>query len=145
MSTEFVTALIKVQEELPKLEKNADNPFFKSKYVPLEEVITKIVPILNKHGFAIVQQLSSVDGKPALRTRLIHVTGEELDETGVVVMKMEDPQAQGSAITYNRRYAIMALLGLVGDVDDDANKATMPPKEKLNGIDTSAEKDAFAL
>jgi len=143
MKPEFVKALKKVQEELPTLSKNADNPFFKSKYVPLEEVIKVVVPILNRNGFVIIQQLASIGEQPALRTRLIHESGEELNEVGVMVLKETNPQAQGSAITYARRYAVMALLGLVGDEDDDANKATFR-KEKVKPIGAEAQ-DAFGL
>lgn len=121
----MIESFIELQKELPKLDKKADNPFFKSKYVPLDEVIGKILPVLNKHGFALVQDVGyTPDNKPNLTTRLRYVGGGGFKSVMLLMSKAEDPQAQGSAITYARRYALMSMLGLVGDEDDDGNRAS---------------------
>lgn len=136
----MIEAFIELQKELPKLDKKADNPFFKSKYVPLEEVIGKILPLLNKHGFGLMQAVNQSNGTPVLDTSLIYQYGATtplLQSSMPLMLKSEDPQAQGSAITYARRYALMALLGLVGDEDDDGNRASQP-ETKAEGFDRKA-------
>jgi uncharacterized protein (DUF3820 family) len=67
------------------------------------------------------------DGAPALETRLIHAeSGEQITSHMPLVLTKQDPQSQGSALTYARRYALLAILGLVGDEDDDASRAQSP-------------------
>lgn len=116
--------LLAVQKELPKLQKTGINPHFNNKYIPLEELISEVLPVLNKHNFVLLQQPTTLDGEPALRTRLVHTSGEEVSDTMPLLSKNPDPQGQGSAITYARRYSLMAMLGLVADQDDDGNSAT---------------------
>src|SRR3990167_341195 len=112
-------AMLLVQAEFPKLKKDADNPFFKSKYVALEQVIETITPILNKHSLFFMQMPTVLESQPALRTRIQHLNGEFAEDTMLLSAKATDPQAQGSAITYARRYSLMSMLGLIGDEDDD--------------------------
>ena len=127
---ELYKALLKTQDDLKVLKKSATNPFYKSNYVPLEEVIKTAQPVLSKHGLGISQFPDNIDGKPALTTVLFHAdSGEERRATMALMMVKEDPQAQGSAITYARRYAYMSVLGLVGDADDDGNAATTPKND----------------
>lgn len=117
--------------------KTADNPFFSSKYVPLDKLLLTIQPKLNEYGLVLTQFPSSVDGKPSLKTILSHPeSGETISENAVLVLVKQDPQAQGSAITYMRRYSIESILGIVTTKDDDANQATFkvvdgPTKEEL--------------
>ena len=124
--------LLAAQGEMPALQKSAINPHFKNRYVPLEELIPAILPILNKHNFILLQQPTTIDGQAALRYRLVHSSGEEVADT-MLLMSKDDPQGQGSAITYARRYSLMSLLGLTADVDDDAEttrKAERPAFRK---------------
>lgn len=116
--------LLAVQRELPRLQASAINPHFKSKYIPLEAIMAKVLPILNKHNYVLLQQPTTLGGEPALVYRLVHTTGAEIKDTMLLLSKSPDPQAQGSALTYARRYSLMALLGLVADEDDDAERAT---------------------
>ena len=120
------TALLAVQAEAPTLQKSSINPHFKSKFVPLDAVHEAVMPLLNKNGLAWVTLPGvSEGGNPVLRYRLIHAaTGEEVTGTMPLLPTKQDPQGQGSAITYARRYSLMAVLGLVADEDDDGNKAS---------------------
>lgn len=120
---ELAKALVAVQEEMPKLKKTADNPFFKSKYVDLATVMESMLPILSKNGLAITQFVSNIDGQSSLTTTLIHTSGEFMSATMPLLLPKNDPQGQGSAITYARRYGAMSALGIVADEDDDGNKA----------------------
>jgi len=122
---ELATALVAAQAEFGAVPKGSVNPFFKSKYAALPDVVSHATPILSKHGLAISQ---FIDGEytegDALTTYLLHSSGQFISHTMRLHLVKDDPQAQGSAVTYARRYAYMAALGLVADEDDDGNKAT---------------------
>jgi ERF superfamily protein len=126
--------LIDAQEAMPGLQKTGINPHFGNKYVPLEELIEKVLPVLNKHGFALVQLPTVLDGHPALETRLVHRGGESIHSTMLLLCAKDDPQGQGSAITYARRYSLMALLGLSADQDDDAEATRRPVRQSAPQI-----------
>jgi hypothetical protein len=107
--------------------------------------MSAVVPQLNECGLIVTQLPTAilVDGRPspALRTRITHAeSGEHLEDV-MLLMGKEDPQGQGSAITYARRYSLMAMLGLVADEDDDGNKASMtinPKPSSGAGMATAA-------
>lgn len=114
-------ALVALQGDLKPVDKSANNPFFKSKYAPLHEVMKAIQPHLAKHRLAVSQFVTNINGDSALRTILLHESGQYIEDTSPLVLAKADPQGQGSAITYARRYGVMAVLGLVADEDDDGN------------------------
>lgn len=120
-------AFVALQADLKPVAKSANNPFYKSSYAPLSEVMETIQPILAKHKLAITQFPTNLDGVSALQTVLIHESGQSLLFAPVpLLLTKHDAQAQGSAMTYARRYGIMAVLGVVADEDDDGNKAIEP-------------------
>lgn len=119
--------LLAAQKAMPHLQKSAINPFYHNKYVPLESVLDAVLPILNEHNFVLLQQPSTVEGQPALTTTLLHASGEKLSETMLLCMKDASPQEQGSGLTYARRYALLATLGLTADADDDAEATRKVP------------------
>lgn len=133
-------ALLAFQAEAPALQRTALNPHFRSRYVPLDELMGVVLPLLNKHGIVLAQTpcRMSEDAAPALTTRLTHAeSGEYVEGTMPLLLTKSDPQAQGAAITYARRYALMAMLGLVADEDDDGNAAT-PRATRRGARSTSA-------
>jgi hypothetical protein len=118
-------ALIAVQTELPTLTKGKLNPFFKSKYAGLETVLPAALKVLTSHGLALVQTVGGDgQGGTTLTTILLHESGEWISDTQPLLLVKVDPQSQGSAITYGRRYALMAMLGLVAEDDDDGQAAS---------------------
>lgn len=121
---ELSIALSKFQGEIANPSNTATNPFFKSKYAPLETVLNTVRPILSKHGLSIIQIPSSVDNYVTVTTMLIHSSGEWI-ESSPLSLKMDKVTAQGagSAITYARRYAVSAILGISSEDDDDGNSA----------------------
>lgn len=126
--SEIWKALLAVQKEAPALQRDGLNPHFRSKYVTLETVMDAVLPILNRHGLVLMQTTSADD---TLNTELAHAeSGEIVSSKMRLVMSKEDAQGYGSAMTYARRYAIMGMLGLVADADDDGNAASSPRKEK---------------
>ena len=121
----LTTKLLKIQKQGVELQKTALNPHFKSKYIPLEEVIGKVIPLLNEAGIVLMQSVGHWEGTPLLITSLTDAeTDERLETAAPLILDKQTPQAVGSAITYMRRYSILSLLGLVADEDDDANSAT---------------------
>jgi hypothetical protein len=120
----LVTALSAAQGEFSAIPKTEDNPFFKSKYADLATVVGHTAPIIAKHGIAVSQFPTTLDGEPALSTYLMHKSGQFIKGTMKLCAAKQDPQGQGAAITYARRFSYMAVLGLVADDDDDGNRAT---------------------
>lgn len=120
--TKIMPALIKAQGEFAPAVKAKVNPHFKSKYVPLEAVLDAIAEPLRANGIAIVQHTDILDARTVLVTRLVHESGEWIAGRYPVHPVKADPQGEGSALTYARRYALMALVGIAPE-DDDGNAA----------------------
>ena len=120
---EIFTALVNFHKEVGKIKKDSNNPFFKSKYASLSGILEAIDEPLSKNGLALVQ---FPEGENALTTRLCHVSGEWLESTYIMKPLKDTPQDRGSSITYQRRYAVGAILSLNIDDDDDGNAASLP-------------------
>ena len=119
----IAAALMQFQVKCGKIAKSADNPFFKSKYAPLPEILEAIQIPLSECGLTFAQ---FPDGD-SLTTILMHPASGEWMEASYAMHPVKlDPQSVGSAITYARRYALGAILGLNIDEDDDGNKASAP-------------------
>ena len=124
--TEYAKAFAKMQKDIKQPLKDANNPFFKSKYVPLENVVASIQEVAPKYGLSF-QQLPSVDehGLVEVYTMTLHESGEYIISPPLKMRPVKnDPQGIGSAITYAKRYQLAAIFGLASDPDDDGNQAT---------------------
>jgi hypothetical protein len=109
--------------KMGKVSKSANNPFFKSKYAPLPDILAAISDPLDESGLTFSQ---FPDGD-SLTTILMHPeSGEWMEASYSMHPVKSDPQSVGSAITYARRYALGAILALNIDEDDDGNKASAP-------------------
>lgn len=125
---EIATALLKAQSEMSNPKKGATNPFFKSKYADLNAIREAVIPTLNQNGITVLQPIVHVDGKNFVKTILLHESGEFLESlTEIIYNKINDAQAQGSGISYSRRYALQSFV-CVGADDDDGNNAVQKPK-----------------
>lgn len=121
----LAAALVKALAEVKNPGKDATNPHFKSKFASLANVREVVVPAFAKHGLAVLMPLVTVDGGVGVIPTIIHESGESLTlPTFSLPAAKQDPQGFGSAATYVRRYAWMAVAGVVGDDDDDGNAAT---------------------
>jgi hypothetical protein len=120
---EITKALIAFHQEIGKIKKDAKNPFFKSDYATLSSILEAIKDPLTSNGLTFVQ---FPDGENGLTTRLMHESGEWMEATYRMIPAKNDPQGLGSAITYQRRYSLGAVLGLNIDNDDDGNPASSP-------------------
>lgn len=122
---ELAKALSLFQTKMEKIKKDSINPFHKNKYASLSTILEHIQIPLAECNLSFSQL---PDGEH-LVTILIHLeSGEYLQSNYLLSPSKLDPQGVGSAITYARRYALGAILGLNIDEDDDANKAS-----RLNG------------
>lgn len=115
-------ALIKFHTNMEKIKKDAANPFFKSKYASLSNILEAINEPLIESGLSFSQ---FPIGENGLVTILIHgESGEFIQSHYEMKPVKDDPQGRGSVITYQRRYALAAVLGLNIEEDDDGNTAT---------------------
>lgn len=127
-------ALLAFKAEAPTLPKDKVNPHFKSRYTPLDTIGEKIDPLLTKHGLVWVALPGHNDGHPVLDYQLAHApSGEVLSGQMVLLLDRENSQGLGSALTYCRRYAKVAVLDLVADEDDDGNAASRPAQHQKAG------------
>lgn len=117
-------ALAEAQAEFTAIPKDSTNPFFKSSYAGLPAVVETASPVLTTHGLSIAQFIGTDEVGDILTTWLLHESGQWLSDSMRLHLKQADPQSQGSAVTYARRYSYMSVLGLVADDDDDGNAAT---------------------
>jgi hypothetical protein len=121
---ELATALAIVQGQLTFAKKDSKNPFFKSNYADLESVWDACRDLLSTNGLAIMQFPGDyVDGNMTLTTVMTHSSGEWVAQNMSLPVSKPDAQGAGSAITYMRRYALAAIVGVV-QADDDGNSAS---------------------
>jgi hypothetical protein len=125
---EIYTALIQAQSEFRIAIKDVKNPFFKSLYADLESIVNAVQPALTKNGLGFIQPISLVDGLMVITTTIIHTSGQSISSIYPIDPVKKDPQGYGSAITYARRYALSAMLGVVTGDDDDGNAASSNAK-----------------
>lgn len=111
--------------EVAELSKNEDNPFFKSSYVPLKDVLAEAKRVCLSNNFIFVQTpWVREDGQPTLKTILRHSSEFEITaEMPLVAKDPNDPQKLGAALTYMRRYSLTSILGIM-EKDDDGNEAS---------------------
>lgn len=121
----LLSALLAVQGEMVKVKKTATNPAFRSKYVTLEALHDAVLPILNKHGLVWLCFPEERGDQAVLHYEIVHV-GSEQQQGGTMplLIDKQNPQGMGSAITYARRQSLMAVVGIVGEEDDDGNAAS---------------------
>lgn len=123
-SIKAIGAALKVfHVKVEDIKKTADNPFFKSKYAPLDEILPSIQLPLDEAGLVFTQ----FPDEDSLTTLLMHPeSGEWMEASYNIHPAQATPQAIGSAITYARRYALCSILGLNIVADDDGNASSIP-------------------
>lgn len=117
---EIALALVNFHKEVGVIKKNATNPFLKNKYADLPDILEAVRDPLNNNGLVITHFPECGN---MLTTKLMHTSGEWMQATFEMQLIAQNPQAQGSGITYARRYAVASILSLTIDEDDDGNAA----------------------
>lgn len=119
-------ALVAALSELKGAPKDSKNPHFRNDYASLESVIETARPVLTKHKLAVFQGPGAIVGNAlTVSTRIIHDSGEWIESDLHIPLGKTDPQGMGSALTYGRRYGLMAMLNMPA-VDDDGEAARVP-------------------
>jgi hypothetical protein len=118
----LAAALSKAQASITGALKDSANPFFKSKYADLASCWDACRKPLTDNGLAVIQTIEAGEGRAVLVTTLCHASGEWIKSYCPILTKDDSPQGQGSGITYARRYALAAIVGLA-QIDDDAEAA----------------------
>ena len=116
--TELAKSLCKAQAVMGTATRDKVNPAFKSKYADLAAVWEAIRKPLTDNGIAVAQCCTQASGQVSVETVLLHNSGEWMSEVLTVPMVKMDSFSLGSAISYGRRYALMAMLGVAADDDD---------------------------
>jgi hypothetical protein len=139
---ELATALVKAQGDFPTVLKtktakiqtkptpaNPNGGSYSYDYADLGDIREAVVPTLTQYGLAVTQAPSIYGDSPALTTTLMHTSGQWIESEMLLHIEKTDAQGQGSAITYARRYALSAILGIVTESDDDGSAATSARRE----------------
>lgn len=143
MGKNIEAALLQVQMTLGAVKKDSENPHFHNTYASLEAVIAAVKGPLNDAGILFMQMptIPPFENHLALRTVFIHAaSGETIEDVTVLPLQKADPQGAGSAITYARRYALLAALGIPTE-DDDAESAA--PRSASPRADTTKKKTSL--
>lgn len=132
---EIAGALAKAQAVIAGAAKDSDNPFFKSKYADLASVWDACRKPLTDHGLSVAQTAATAEGHVGVTTILMHGSGQWIRDTLVMKPTKDDPQGVGSCITYARRYALAAMVGVAPE-DDDGNAASAKPTVTAKAVVT---------
>jgi len=115
--------LFKVRQEVGKIERKKQNPFTKSYYFDINQLIEQLDPILEANRLLLLQPIRVQDGRNMVVSRIVDLEDGQAWESVAIMPDNPDPQKMGSAITYLRRYTLQSLLGLQAG-DDDGNTAS---------------------
>jgi hypothetical protein len=120
---EIAAALAKAQSVITGAVKDKTNPHFKNDYADLASVWDACRKPLTDNGLSVAQTAATEDGRVGVTTILLHSSGQWIRDTLVMKPTKDDPQGVGSCITYARRYALAAIVGVAPE-DDDGNAAS---------------------
>lgn len=135
---ELAAALAKAQGQIEGAKKDSANPFFKSTYADLASVWDACRKQLSDNGLSIIQCPEEAENGIAIETMLLHSSGQWKSGRYVIPVAKNDAQAMGSAITYGRRYALAAMVGIAPE-DDDGNAATKAKPAKSEPVKQNKE------
>lgn len=128
---ELAASLAKAQGQIEGAKKDSANPFFKSKYADLASVWEACRMQLSSNGLSVTQCPEESENGIAIETMLLHSSGQWIKSRYTMPVSKLDAQAVGSAITYARRYALSAIVGIAPEDDDGNSAAKARPEEKV--------------
>ena len=140
---ELAKSLAIVQGQLTHASKDAENPFHKSKYADLASVWESCRKPLAENGLSIVQLPDGLeDNCLILETTMLHTSGQWISSRIKMPMQKQDPQGYGSTLTYARRYALAAIVGVYQDDDDAEGAKKQQPTQIKPNVQTNTQKPA---
>lgn len=129
-NAKIAAAFVKAQKNFAPALKTSTNPAFRSKYVALDGCIEAVIDSLNSNGIALLQPTHECESGVTVETIFLHESGESLSGGRLhVPAAKQDAQGYGSALTYARRYSLMAACGIAPE-DDDGNAASKPATQQ---------------
>ena len=130
---EIAKALVKAQKEFGPALKTSTNPYFRSRYADLSACVEAVIDALNNNGIMLTQRLHPSENGVTVETIFLHESGATMSAGMLnVPAGKQDPQGYGSALTYARRYSLMAACGIAPE-DDDGNAASKKPSVDVSG------------
>lgn len=123
---DLAAALAKAQGQMENASKDSTNPHFKSKYADLASVWDACRKALSENGLSVIQPAGGGPETVTVTTRLMHTSGQWIEESITMKPMQMTPQGIGSTVTYCRRYALASMVGVAPDEDDDGNAASQP-------------------
>lgn len=138
---ELFASLAKAQSEMRVAGMSSENPYFKSRYADLSELVRASRPALTKYGLSVIHQiLPNDDGQMILHCILAHASGQYISTRMRILPGKNDIQSLGSYISYLKRYSYAAITGVItSDEDDDGERAMVDSREtatKATAINT---------
>lgn len=139
------SAFVKAQSEFGSALKTSTNPHFKSRYADLAACVEAVIDALNNNKIALIQKTHECESGVSVETIFLHESGEELRSGKLwLPASKQDAQGYGSALTYARRYSLMAACGIAPE-DDDGNAASKTiAKHKNSALTDKAYADHMA-
>lgn len=139
---QIASALVKAQKAFGPALKTNTNPHFRSKYADLSACVEAVIDALNANGIALIQQTHECEHGVMVETVFVHESGETLSTGKLhVPASKQDAQGYGSALTYARRYSLMAACGIAPE-DDDGNAAAKAPPKRHPALVTDSFKSS---
>jgi hypothetical protein len=135
---ELAAALAKAQGQIEGAKKDSINPHFKNRYADLSSVWDACREALTTNGLSVVQSAENCEAGYGVTTMLLHTSGQWMRGTLYLKPTKDDPQGAGSALTYARRYALSAMIGIAPE-DDDANAASVKPVQVISAVPSGYE------
>lgn len=141
-TSEIAKAFVAAQKEFAPAITNSENGFFKKadgtthKYADLSACISAVLKALHNHGLALIQKTHDAESGVKVETIFLHESGEEMSGGVIhVPADKQTPHGYGSALTYARRYSIMAATGIAPEDDDgNAGSASVPRKSLSQSV-----------
>lgn len=139
---EISGALVRAQRAFGPALKSSSNPHFKSRYADLAACVEAVIDALNESGIALVQKTDLCEDGVIVETTFVHESGESMSAGKLhVPASKQDAQGYGSALTYARRYSLMAACGIAPE-DDDGNAATSSAPQRAAAAKLRAQPTA---
>lgn len=130
-NAKIAAAFVKAQKGFAPALKTSQNPHFRSKYADLSACVEAVIDSLNENGIALIQTPHESDTGVIVETIFLHESGESMSGGKLYTpASKQDPQGYGSALTYARRYGLMAACGIAPE-DDDGNASVKAVKESF--------------
>jgi hypothetical protein len=135
--TTIYQAFVKAQKAFGPALKTSTNPHFRSRYADLSACVEAVIDALNDNGIGLIQTTHECESGVTVETLLVHETGQTITSGKLhVPASKQDAQGYGSALTYARRYSLMAICGIAPE-DDDGNRASKPVE--VRAVEVKAE------